>query len=71
MLRLEKQVWAVWLPVVASAALALGFFLGSWLASERQASPETPSVAQPQQGLSPPTHRTRPFRSEVQGTIDE
>ena len=24
MVRLEKQVWAIWLPVVASAALALG-----------------------------------------------
>ena len=42
LVRLQKQVWAVWLPVVASAALALGFFLGSWFASERQASPETP-----------------------------
>ena len=31
--RLEKQVWAVWLPVIASAALALGFFLGTWFAS--------------------------------------
>lgn len=28
--KLEKQVWAVWLPVIASAALALGFFLGTW-----------------------------------------
>ena len=53
LVRLEKQVWAIWLPVVASAALALGFFLGSWLASERQASPETPSVALPQRGLAP------------------
>ena len=26
---LEKQVWAIWLPVVASAALALGFALGT------------------------------------------
>jgi len=26
--RLEKQVWAIWLPVVASAALAIGFALG-------------------------------------------
>jgi hypothetical protein len=48
--RLEKQVWAIWLPVVASAALALGFFLGTWFASERQPTPETPSSAQSQQG---------------------
>ena len=33
--RLEKQVWAIWLPVVASAALALGFALGTWFANER------------------------------------
>ncbi len=44
--RLEKQVWAIWLPVVASAALALGFFLGAWFASERQTTPETPSMDQ-------------------------
>jgi hypothetical protein len=35
---LEKQVWAIWLPVVASAALALGFALGTWFANVRQAS---------------------------------
>ena len=52
--RLEKQVWAIWLPVVASAALALGFFLGTWFASERQATPETPSAVQTQQGLAAP-----------------
>ena len=65
LVRLEKQVWAIWLPVVASAALALGFFLGSWFAGERQASPETPSVAQPQQGLAPPdaSVQTLPQRS--------
>ena len=28
LVRLEKQVWAIWLPVVASAALALGFGVG-------------------------------------------
>jgi hypothetical protein len=56
---LEKEVWAVWLPVVASSALALGFFLGSWFASERRASPETPSVALPQQGLAPPNAPTQ------------
>jgi hypothetical protein len=52
--RLEKQVWAIWLPVVASAALALGFFLGTWFASERQPTPETPGSAQSQQGLASP-----------------
>jgi len=52
--RLEKQVWAIWFPVVASAALALGFFLGTWFASERQATPETPSAPQSQQGLEAP-----------------
>jgi hypothetical protein len=52
--RLERQVWAMWLPVVASAALALGFFLGTWFASERQATPETPSAAHSQEGLASP-----------------
>jgi hypothetical protein len=52
--RLEKQVWTTWLPVVASAALALGFFLGTWVASERQPTPETPSSARSQQGLASP-----------------
>jgi hypothetical protein len=52
--RLEKQVWATWLPIVASAALALGFFLGTWFASERKSAPETPSAAQSQQGLAAP-----------------
>lgn len=52
--RLEKQLWAIWFPVVASAALALGFFLGTWFASERQATPETPSVPQSQQRLAAP-----------------
>jgi hypothetical protein len=52
--RLERQVWATWLPVVASAALALGFLLGTWFANERQATPETPSAAQAQQVLAAP-----------------
>jgi hypothetical protein len=52
--RLERQVWATWLPVVASAALALGFLLGTWFANERQATPETPSAAQAQQVLTAP-----------------
>jgi hypothetical protein len=41
--KLEKQVWAVWLPVIASAALALGFFLGTWFAS-------VPNIASATQG---------------------
>ena len=49
-----KQVWEIWLPVVASAALALGFVLGTWFASERQATPDTPSAAQSQQKPAAP-----------------
>jgi hypothetical protein len=62
--RLEKQIWATWLPIVASAALALGFFLGTWFAREWQSTPETPSAAQAQQGLTAPdvTPRTVPQR---------
>jgi len=52
--RLEKQVWAIWVPVVASAALALGFSLGTWFANERQTTLETPSAAQSQQELAIP-----------------
>jgi hypothetical protein len=52
--RLGKQVWATWLPVVASAALALGFVLGTWFANERQATPETPSAAKAPQVLAAP-----------------
>jgi hypothetical protein len=52
--RLEEQVWTKWLPVVASAALALGFFLGTWFASERQATPDTPSAAQSRQKPAAP-----------------
>jgi hypothetical protein len=52
--RLEKQVWAIWLPVVASAALALGFALGTWFANERQEAPETPGTVQSQQELLAP-----------------
>ncbi len=46
LVRLEKQVWAVWLPVVASAALALGFVLGTWFANMRRRTPEEPAAAQ-------------------------
>jgi hypothetical protein len=52
--RLEKQVWAIWLPVVASAALAIGFALGMWFANEWQAASETPGTVQSQQGLTAP-----------------
>jgi hypothetical protein len=45
LVRLEKQVWAIWLPVVASAALALGFALGTWFANVRQGTPEASSAA--------------------------
>jgi hypothetical protein len=54
LVRLEKQVWAIWVPVVASAALALGFALGTRFANERQAAPETPATDQSQQGLAAP-----------------
>jgi hypothetical protein len=44
LVRLEKQVWAVWLPVIASSALALGFFLGTWFASVPKAAPGAPGT---------------------------
>jgi len=47
--RLEKQVWAIWLPIVAGAALALGFVLGTWFGNVRQSSPEATSAIQSQQ----------------------
>lgn len=31
LVRLEKQVWAVWLPIITTAALSLGFALGTCL----------------------------------------
>jgi hypothetical protein len=52
--RLEKQVWAIWLPVVASAALVVGFSLGTWFANERRLVPEMPGIVQSQQGLAAP-----------------
>src|SRR5258708_39857921 len=52
LVRLEKQVWAIWLPVVASAALALGFILGTWCANERQMAPETPGPVETQRQLA-------------------
>ncbi len=53
LVRLEKQVWAIWLPVVATAALAVGFALGTWFANVRQGTPEASSAVQPQQTLMP------------------
>ena len=53
LVRLEKQIWAVWLPVVATAALALGFALGTWFANVRQGTPEASSAAQSQQMPTP------------------
>ncbi|MGE5052724.1 MAG: hypothetical protein ACM3WP_01055, partial [Acidobacteriota bacterium] len=44
--RLEKQIWATWMPVVATAALALGFVLGTWFANMRRGTPEAPPAAQ-------------------------
>ena len=53
LVRLEKQVWAIWLPVIASAALALGFALGTWCANMRQGTPEALTAAQSQPTLMP------------------
>jgi hypothetical protein len=49
LVRLEKQIWATWLPVVASAALALGFVWGTWFASSGQAPCEATNAGQSQQ----------------------
>jgi hypothetical protein len=60
--RLEKQIWATWLPVVASAALALGFVLGTWFANARQAPCETTNAAQSQQApviVVPGEHKSK------------
>src|SRR6266478_503689 len=54
LVRLEKQVWAIWLPVVASAALVLGFALGTWFANVRQGTAEASSAAQSQQKMPMP-----------------
>ena len=54
LVRLEKQVWAIWLPVIASAALALGFALGTWFANERQLAPETRRTVESQQSIGGP-----------------
>jgi hypothetical protein len=68
LVRLEKQVWAIWLPVVASAALAIiapGFALGTWFANVRQGTPEASSAAQSQQMPMPeaPAQQVVPQRN--------
>jgi hypothetical protein len=65
LVRLEKQVWAIWLPVIASAALALGFAFGTWFANVRQGTPEASSAAQSQQMPVPeaPAQQVVPQRS--------
>ena len=55
LVRLEKQIWAIWLPVVATAALALGFVLGTWFANVRQGTPEASSAVQSKQMPMPET----------------
>jgi len=60
--RLEKQIWTTWLPVVASAALALGFVLGTWFANARQAQCETTNAAPLQlapTAAAPSEHKTK------------
>jgi hypothetical protein len=62
LVRLEKQIWATWLPVIASAALALGFILGSWFANARQVPCETTNAAPLQlapTGAAPREHKTK------------
>lgn len=62
LVRLEKQIWAVWVPVIASAALALGFVLGTWLTNSRQIPCETTNAAPSQQTsmiTAPSDHRKK------------
>jgi hypothetical protein len=58
--RLEKQIWATWLPVVASAALALGFVLGTWFASAPKVGSATPG---------PSTLRQLPIQTSPQPQV--
>jgi hypothetical protein len=62
LVRLEKQIWATWLPVVASAALALGFVLGTWFANARQSPCETTNAGSPQEApmiVAPGEHKKK------------
>ena len=69
--RLEKQVWAMWLPVVASAALALGFFLGTWFArSGKAVAPETHGPLNHNKSCWLQRYLPGLFRSAVQSTIE-
>jgi len=65
LVRLEKQVWAICLPVVASAALAIGFALGTWFANLPQATPEASNAAQSRQMPMPeaPAQQVVPQRN--------
>jgi len=62
LVKLEKQIWAKWLPVVASAALALGFVLGTRFANARQAPCDATDAAQSQQApmvVAPGEHKKK------------
>ena len=65
LVRLERQVLTIWLPVVATAALALGFALGTWFANVQQGTPETSSATQSQQMPMPeaPAQQVVPQRN--------
>jgi hypothetical protein len=63
LVRLEKQIWAIWLPVVGTAALALGFALGTWFANVRQGTPEASSAVQSQQMPPPEAQQVVPQRN--------
>jgi hypothetical protein len=64
LVRLEKQIWAAWLPVVASAALALGFVLGTWFARVPNVASATQSTGALRQTPTevPPQLRVIPQR---------
>jgi hypothetical protein len=47
--KLEKQVWTIWMPVIAGSALLLGFFLGVRFGDGWQARSEMPVAVQSQQ----------------------
>jgi hypothetical protein len=65
LVRLGKQVWAIWLPVVATGALALGFALGTWFANVRQGTPEASRADESQQMPMPeaPAQQVVPQRN--------
>jgi hypothetical protein len=64
LVRLEKQVWSLWLPVVAAAALIIGFVFGAWYASVPKvtsAISDTP-VLQQRQAQTPSQPQVIPQR---------